>query len=627
MFYSLNDLGNYCSNDRINTLLKKNDNELDIDDLLELNEALIMMKHFKQDIKNTKSYNERLRLCQQKLYRNFPQINNDNIAKYFKQITVRKYRTNFFEMIENLKKYTNLSSEGFDQLIKIPNFSIIYIMPCKNLLNIWGNKIYQYLVHEPVAISIVLNKYIDPANFKSGWYLPKEIDNSRSWQNLVEIYINYPGSNVNVLENIAQAPNVNNFKLSDYLKYKAKKKVDRFNSQLLKRNTGIKYTTKVIFSNDEQWLSWDKYDNEFKVFVSKKWIDSNLDYPTLLNNFIYFFGLTDTQFRSTLVSLRSQNSPLELLFHNWTTNSYENNAAFEARFSLQRLYMQGYYHELLDHNIRIEQICEWFFNTYISEEFNINGFKFNAPSSDSKYLEKCRGIFSEIDNVIKQFNLFSATGFIDQDLLNFGSTPIDISNVKSLILNKYVYVTKNDGSIASDCLFSDQHFIGLAVRYKSKNFFEAILNHKLEYSQIEEIDKAELDYLIEHHIVYKKKNILSLNKDYVGILKEIYDHGEFETEWYTSQSINPILTSMKEDHLIRYGNTLLSEPEIDFYYYICNSKKFTNGLDLRNKYIHGYSTLSEEENESNFYIILLILIQLIIRINEELCWYDEKKKQ
>ncbi|MCT7790581.1 MAG: hypothetical protein N4R38_04635, partial [Lactobacillus crispatus] len=270
-------------------------------------------------------------------------------------------------------------------------------------------------------------------------------------------------------------------------------------------------------------------------------------------------------------------------------------------------------------------ICEWFFNTYIPKEFNIKGFRFNAPSLDSKYLEKCRSLFSEIDNIIRQFNLFSSLGNIDQDLLNFSSTPVDIANVKNLIPKKFVYASKEDGEVASYYLFSNQCFTGLAVKYKSKNFLDAIQNYKLEYSKIDEIDKAELDYLIQHHVVFNENDELSLNIKYIKILKEIYDYGEFEPNWYNPEEINPVLAAMKKDNLIRYGDTLLSEPELDFYYYTCNNKKFTNGLDLRNKYSHSNSTLSEKENESNFYIVLLVLIQLIIRINGELCWYDEQK--
>lgn len=50
-------------------------------------------------------------------------------------------------------------------------------------------------------------------------------------------------------------------------------------------------------------------------------------------------------------------------------------------------------------------------------------------------------------------------------------------------------------------------------------------------------------------------------------------------------------------------------------------------IGLRSKVEMSFINLNpiEEKKEDNFYIILLVLIQLIIRINEELCWYDEKK--
>lgn len=624
-FYNLSDFGNYWDEDRVNTLLNRADDNLSIDDILELNEVQKIMKYFKPELKNTQKYKDMLKLCREKLYKNFPKIYDDNINKYFKKITFQKYRTDFFEIIEKMKRYKNLSNIGFNNLIRSSNFSIIYIMSCKELLNIWGQALYSYLEANPRYISIVLKKYINSEEYNSSWYLPKEIDNTDSLKHLTEIYVNYPKANVNVLENIAQAPNVNGFRLDDYLKYKAKKRVDRFNEQFFEKNSGIKRTTMVGFSDNVEWFKVKNHGTESKIIISRKWIDNNLDYPTLLNNFIYLFGLTDIKFRSTLVSLKSQETELELLVHNWTINSYKNNRVFEEKFALQRLLMQGYYYELLRHNIRIEQICEWFFNTYIPKEFNIKGFRFNAPSLDSKYLEKCRSLFSEIDNIIRQFNLFSSLGNIDQDLLNFSSTPVDIANVKNLIPKKFVYASKEDGEVASYYLFSNQCFTGLAVKYKSKNFLDAIQNYKLEYSKIDEIDKAELDYLIQHHVVFNENDKLSLNIKYIKILKEIYDYGEFEPNWYNPEEINPVLAAMKKDNLIRYGDTLLSEPELDFYYYTCNNKKFTNGLDLRNKYSHSNSTLSEKENESNFYIVLLVLIQLIIRINGELCWYDEQK--
>ena len=204
-------------------MLSRADANLSIDDILELNEVQKMTKYFKPELRNTQKYKDMLKLCREKLYKNFPQINNDNINGYFEKITFRKYRTDFFEIIEKMKRYKKLSDRGFNNLIQSSKFSIIYIMPCKELLNIWEHALYSYLEANPMYIPVVLNKYINSEEFNSNWYLPKDIDNTDSLKNLTEIYVNYPEANINVLENIAQAPNVNSFRLDDYLKYKAKK--------------------------------------------------------------------------------------------------------------------------------------------------------------------------------------------------------------------------------------------------------------------------------------------------------------------------------------------------------------------------------------------------------------------
>jgi len=46
---------------------------------------------------------------------------------------------------------------------------------------------------------------------------------------------------------------------------------------------------------------------------------------------------------------------------------------------------------------------------------------------------------------------------------------------------------------------------------------------------------------------------------------------------------------------------------------------FDNGLDLRNKYLHGTQKLDEYSNNQDYYIFLRILILIVIKINEEFC--------
>ena len=67
------------------------------------------------------------------------------------------------------------------------------------------------------------------------------------------------------------------------------------------------------------------------------------------------------------------------------------------------------------------------------------------------------------------------------------------------------------------------------------------------------------------------------------------------------------------------GKTLFSIPEQKYMNYILNKSEFSDGLDLRNKYVHGTSPNDEKENHQNYIEFLKIMILIVIKINEEFC--------
>ena len=70
--------------------------------------------------------------------------------------------------------------------------------------------------------------------------------------------------------------------------------------------------------------------------------------------------------------------------------------------------------------------------------------------------------------------------------------------------------------------------------------------------------------------------------------------------------------------MIRYGSTLLSEPEQDYFNYIFNNSEFDNSIGLRNKYTHGNQSIDEDQNKKDYYTILRLLILIVMKINDEL---------
>lgn len=70
---------------------------------------------------------------------------------------------------------------------------------------------------------------------------------------------------------------------------------------------------------------------------------------------------------------------------------------------------------------------------------------------------------------------------------------------------------------------------------------------------------------------------------------------------------------------LRYKGTLFSRPEQDYLNFMLNKAEFSNGFDLRNRYIHDTCTLNEEMQQQDYLELLKIMALIIIKINEEFC--------
>ena len=126
-----------------------------------------------------------------------------------------------------------------------------------------------------------------------------------------------------------------------------------------------------------------------QLTYSLNWIEENLDYPTILNNFIYLFEFTDLQMRSLHVSKKSERCLTDILTKTNSTRMYPDGIVFRLKNDIAMAQMEGYYNILLKNNIRLEDVIEWFYNEYIEAELAGPKFKVKMPSKESTYIEKC----------------------------------------------------------------------------------------------------------------------------------------------------------------------------------------------------------------------------------------------
>lgn len=555
-------------------------------------------------------------------------INTDTIESMFDTIYY-DYRNDFWKLIEKYKVYDKISVEQFRKIILNKHFILNAVLKCKNIVKKFSDEIITYMEKNPFCAEIILSYYLEKhdRNIES-LYFPVELSNEKKTL-ILDKYIASNSSNINYLKLIFESNSTNNLRLPDRLKLKAKRKYDEEIETLFKEGTGFEYGAKVSFSNkiDEEF-KFETDDNRIlSVLYSAKWIKENLDYPTLLNNFIYLFGYTDLQFRSLHVSRESQMSIIEKYLGIKGRKKYPTGIAFQQIQMLAQLQMIGYCNELEKYNIFLEDIIEWFFCNYLEEEFNVKGFCFNKSSHTVSYLEKCRNIAAEFDNILKRFKIYCEDGEIDDELLHISTEHIFIKDIPSMLSNKYIYPCGNDYQTISNLLFSDQSIIHYLPKLSNNynSFYCLLEKENVYYDMFEDYQIPSIDWLIDHNIIKidNKKRIMPYWEK-IKILNELYQHDVVCFSYM--KKYQSIIMELNKMGLVQFSSSLFSRPEQDYYNYLFNKSEFDNGLDIRNSYTHGTQRVDENQNKQDYFIFLRIMILIVIKINEEFCLKYPKNK-
>ncbi len=558
----------------------------------------------------------------------FSRINTDTIESMFDTIYY-DYRNDFWKLIEKYKVYDKISVEQFRKIILNKHFILNDVLKCKNIVKKFSDEIITYMEKNPFCTEIILSYYLEKhdRNIES-LYFPVELSNEKKTL-ILDKYIASNSSNINYLKLIFESNSTNNLRLPDRLKLKAKRKYDEEIETLFKEGTGFEYGAKVSFSNkiDEEF-KFETDDNRIlSVLYSAKWIKENLDYPTLLNNFIYLFGYTDLQFRSLHVSRESQMSIIEKYLGIKGRKEYPTGIAFQQIQMLAQLQMIGYCNELEKYNIFLEDIIEWFFCNYLEEEFNVKGFCFNKSSHTVSYLEKCRNIAAEFDNILKRFKIYCEDGEIDDELLHISTEHIFIKDIPSMLSNKYIYPCGNDYQTISNLLFSDQSIIHYLPKLSNNynSFYCLLEKENVYYDMFEDYQIPSIDWLIDHNIIKidNKKRIMPYWEK-IKILNELYQHDVVCFSYM--KKYQSIIMELNKMGLVQFSSSLFSRPEQDYYNYLFNKSEFDNGLDIRNSYTHGTQRVDENQNKQDYFIFLRIMILIVIKINEEFCLKYPKNK-
>ena len=561
----------------------------------------------------------------------FSQINDDSILAYYEDIEPQ-YIDDFWEIVEHYKIYKKISDKEIKKILAIYHISALrYILQHKKLVEVYNNQLSYYMRDAPHSVEFLIKEFIEKESINSPtYYLPNGL-NQTDYDSIILKYLDLDDANLNFICALYNAKPSGRFAISDEIKYKLKQKKEEIETTHFKPENVIQYKMTVGIRKQSQIVEYRNARNlDLEIYFDQNWLEKYLDYPTILNNFIFVFNFIDWQGRSELIKKTGEESTLLNLLRINGKDEYNLGFVQKNKLMTYLYFMQAYYDFLRQRGILLEDLISWFFTNYLKEEFNVTGFMLNLDvGAHNSMLSHIKQILPEIERALRQYNLYIREGKIDPNLLAISSTPIRISETKSLLKNKYVYTDSEN--IKKECflLFSDQPTLNFIVepddnqkiKIREDNFYNLLVHHPVYLKDYPEFQHVKLQYLKNTgSILIAPDGKITINTIRCRILKEIYQSNVINSYYFKhSSTLYPYLCQMVEKGELKYDDSLFCEPERDFLNYLLNRSQFGDGLDLRNRYVHGTYLQDENIQREDYMIILTVFILIVLKINEEFC--------
>ncbi len=522
--------------------------------------------------------------------------------------------------------------ERFDLLKKIPDFCVqsllnkklvplFCILKCKGWVKKYNQVITDYMMGNKDAAEIIIKyylqeKYAEQENIT----LPKALTEEKKIS-ILNYYVDGAFEpHPNYLELIENAPIIKGLDIDAKLRLKAKKAKEKFWNNHISECSLISCGCEAFFQEvDELKNCYHDSDHNFDFYIySKKWIREQHDFIALLNNFVDLFEFFDSELRCQFV-LKKNNSLDAYFGTNNGINHYPVNSQFRINQKICLKILSAYIQELDEYDICLEDLFDYFFNVYLKENFGISDFEFKSPSKSTSLEERTKLLFTEIDSLIKQLKYYREDGCIDKDLMNISSKPVGIGELKSFLEQKYAYAKGKDLKDEMHFLFTFKLMFGMNFKWGGYDFLAQIIaKEHLFATDFAEPARVWINWLMERNSLrLKEDGSLGLNVVRCNLLYNLYEN-DVVCFAHQSEKSKEILEKLKSADEIDIGDTLFSRQEIDYFNYISN-KKFSNGMDLRNAFLHGSFRGAEQDIQHAYIEALKILIMIVFKANEDFC--------
>jgi hypothetical protein len=556
-------------------------------------------------------------------------INNENFISYYEQLFYG-YIDSFWELLNNQNGYKRISAEKIMTVLSKEPHEIRNILTYKNLVTYYNTTLRDFLLTYPKSAELLLSIYEERKDFHNEeMYLPKSLT-MQDKEDIISNYLDSDDANLNYIQLIENSKKHNEFTISDKTRLKAKRKEKKETEKIFKDrdNSSFKYGMSVCFAENVTEIKEAKSENlDINYSYSLDFIKQNSDNYFLYLNFKKLFEYLDIQNRINLVSKKSQMGLMENILGLHSKNEYQTGITFNLSEMTSYAQIVGYNKVINDLGDSLENVLQFIFTSTFQEKYNFaSNARLLMPNENISCFEKVRLLAPEFESVLKQYKLFVEDNEIDFDLLQISSSPCAIKDIPSLIPNKYIYLNEDNKEIVgcSNLFFSDQTMLAYVEPYKEKHyhtFFNLLRNEQVNFNNYEDYQKPKIGYLIEKGLIIidEKGFIKVANPARLFILKDLYNN-EVSSFYYYPVVFQKEAMQMAEQNMIFFESSLFSRSEQSYFNYFLNKSEFTNGLDLRNSYLHGTQANPKETKRHEFvyFTYLKLLVLVLLKMEDDL---------
>lgn len=563
-------------------------------------------------------------------------INDENAEIHCSNLLGNYVRT-FWKLINNQKIYKQISKKCFNRILTNNTHWINEIITNKELVEYYAIEIKDALLIYSQSAEILLSIYeVDDETKRIQRYLPPCLSLDEK-ENILVKYLDSSDVNINYIGLIQNVRNRSEFRVSDKTRLKAKRLLKTKTDALFEGNNGLKYGVSINFPEKATKIKDGIINDRFVVNYSYSldFIKENSDIYSLFQNFILLFEYLDPQFRISLVSKKNKLGAFEKIMGVHSQNEYRVGTEFNLLEMTSHIQMVGYCKILSQMDIKLENILYQIFTSHFHERYGFaKNARFVIPTATT-YFEKVRLLAPEFESVLKQFKLFVENGSIDFELLQMSSNPSSIKDIPSLNKKKYLYINEENKEFVGcmNMLFSDQSSLAYIEPLKDKQyqtFFDIIANEKLNYTNFQEYQKPFLEILIHNRFIsIDDADTLQIeNPLRIIILRDLYINEVASFHRY-SYELRQEAQLMHAEKIVKFGNSLFSKPEQAYLNFFLNKSDFTNGLDLRNSYLHGTQGTPEEKtkHEYSYFTYLKLLTLTLLKLEDDLIIFKAIKNR